>query len=65
MMPEQILAEATTFVTGRRLDDNVQILLRYGNGAHANSPIRSWQYFDKKATILARPSCLLPHPHRI
>jgi predicted dehydrogenase len=33
MMPEQILAEATTFVPGRRVDDNVQILLRYGNGA--------------------------------
>ena len=33
MMPEQILAEATIFVPGRRLDDNVQILLRYGNGA--------------------------------
>lgn len=32
-MPEQILAEATTFVPGRRVDDNVQILLRYGNGA--------------------------------
>jgi predicted dehydrogenase len=33
MMPEQILAEATTFVPGRRVDDNVQILMRYGNGA--------------------------------
>jgi predicted dehydrogenase len=33
MMPEQILAEATTFVPGRRLDDNVQILLRYSTGA--------------------------------
>ena len=33
MMPEQILAEATTFVPGRRVDDNIQILLRYGNGA--------------------------------
>ena len=33
MMPTQILAEATTFVPGRRVDDNVQILLRYGNGA--------------------------------
>jgi predicted dehydrogenase len=33
MVPEAILAEATTFVPGRRLDDNVQILLRYGNGA--------------------------------
>src|SRR3954452_15281939 len=32
MLPEQILAEATTFVPGRRVDDNVQILLRYGNG---------------------------------
>ena len=26
-------AEATTFVPGRRVDDNIQILLRYGNGA--------------------------------
>jgi len=33
MMPEQILAETTIFVPGRRVDDNVQILLRYGNGA--------------------------------
>jgi predicted dehydrogenase len=33
MKPEQILAELTTFVPGRRLDDNVQILLRYANGA--------------------------------
>jgi predicted dehydrogenase len=33
MMPEQILAEVTTFVPGRRVDDNVQILLRYPNGA--------------------------------
>jgi len=33
MMPDQILAELTTFVPGRRVDDNVQILLRYPNGA--------------------------------
>src|SRR5258708_5236465 len=33
MTPERILAEVTTFVPGRRLDDNVQILLRYANGA--------------------------------
>ena len=33
MKPSQILAELTTFVPGRRLDDNVQILLRYENGA--------------------------------
>ena len=33
MMPEQILAEATIFVPGRRVDDNVQILLRYRNRA--------------------------------
>ncbi len=33
LMPVQILAELTTFVPGRRLDDNVQILLRYANGA--------------------------------
>lgn len=33
MMPEHILAEMTTFVPGRRLDDNVQILLRYPGGA--------------------------------
>ncbi|POR55581.1 Gfo/Idh/MocA family protein [Bosea psychrotolerans] len=33
MAPEQILAELTSFVPGRRLDDNAQILLRYGNGA--------------------------------
>src|SRR5947199_4987645 len=33
LMPEKILAEVTTFVPGRPLDDNVQILLRYANGA--------------------------------
>ncbi|WP_409363366.1 Gfo/Idh/MocA family protein [Bradyrhizobium sp. AUGA SZCCT0274] len=33
MMPEQILAETTIFVPGRRVDDNVQILLRYKSGA--------------------------------
>ena len=31
--PVQLLAELTTFVPGRRLDDNVQIMLRYANGA--------------------------------
>ncbi|TCR70083.1 Gfo/Idh/MocA family oxidoreductase [Bosea sp. BK604] len=30
---KELCAELTTFVPGRRLDDNVQILLRYGNGA--------------------------------
>lgn len=29
----ELCAELTTFVPGRRLDDNVQILLRYANGA--------------------------------
>ncbi|MFK8253990.1 Gfo/Idh/MocA family protein [Ancylobacter terrae] len=29
----ELCAELTTFVEGRRLDDNVQILLRYANGA--------------------------------
>jgi predicted dehydrogenase len=29
----EICAELTTFVKGRRLDDNVQIMLRYANGA--------------------------------
>jgi len=29
----EIFAELTTFVPGRRLDDNVQIMLRYANGA--------------------------------
>ena len=33
MTPSQILAELTTFVPGRRLDDNVQTMLRYANGA--------------------------------
>jgi predicted dehydrogenase len=33
MMPEEILAELTTFVPGRRVDDNVQMLLRYAGGA--------------------------------
>lgn len=30
---KELCAELTTFVPGRRLDDNVQILLRYDNGA--------------------------------
>lgn len=30
---KELCAELTTFVPGRRLDDNVQILLRYENGA--------------------------------
>ena len=29
----ELLADLTTFVAGRRLDDNAQILLRYANGA--------------------------------
>jgi predicted dehydrogenase len=29
----ELLAELTTFVAGRRLDDNAQLLLRFGNGA--------------------------------
>jgi predicted dehydrogenase len=33
LAPSQVLAELTTFVPGRRLDDNVQILLRYAEGA--------------------------------
>jgi predicted dehydrogenase len=33
LMPEQVLAELSTFVPGRRLDDNAQILLRYPQGA--------------------------------
>ncbi|MGL5138660.1 MAG: Gfo/Idh/MocA family protein [Beijerinckiaceae bacterium] len=30
---KELCAELTTFVEGRRLDDNVQIMLRYANGA--------------------------------
>ncbi|WP_406857548.1 Gfo/Idh/MocA family oxidoreductase [Alsobacter sp. KACC 23698] len=33
LAPAQVLAEVTTFVPGRRLDDNVQVLLRYAEGA--------------------------------
>jgi predicted dehydrogenase len=29
----EVLADLTTFVKGRKLDDNTQVLLRYGNGA--------------------------------
>src|SRR5260370_42157093 len=32
-MSEQTLADVTPFVPGRRVDDNVQISLRYPNGA--------------------------------
>ncbi len=33
MEPDSLLAQLTTFVAGRRVDDDVQVLLRYGNGA--------------------------------
>ena len=33
MPPQSLLADLSTFVPGRRLDDNAQILLRYENGA--------------------------------
>jgi len=33
MMPVRLLAQLTTFAEGRRLDDDVQVLLRYANGA--------------------------------
>jgi len=32
-VPEAVLADLTTFVTGRRVDDNAHVLLRLGNGA--------------------------------
>ncbi|HTJ89695.1 MAG TPA: Gfo/Idh/MocA family oxidoreductase [Acidocella sp.] len=31
--PEEVLAQLTTFVPGRQLDDDVQVLLRYAGGA--------------------------------
>jgi predicted dehydrogenase len=33
MAPQSLLADLSTFVPGRRVDDNVQMLLRYANGA--------------------------------
>lgn len=33
MSPTQLCAELSTFVPGRALDDNVQVMLRYANGA--------------------------------
>lgn len=33
LVPERISAELTTFVSGRRVDDHVQVQLRYANGA--------------------------------
>ena len=33
MLPEQIIAELHTFVPGRQVDDHIQAMLRYGNGA--------------------------------
>ena len=32
-MPDAIAADLTTFVPGRRLDDNAHVLMRYGSGA--------------------------------
>lgn len=36
LTPEQICAELTTFVPGRRLDDNVQAIIRFNGGARAS-----------------------------
>ncbi len=36
LQPTELCAELSTFVTGRRLDDNAQIMLRYGNGARGS-----------------------------
>jgi predicted dehydrogenase len=33
MRPQSLLADLSTFVPGRRVDDNAQVLLRYQNGA--------------------------------
>ncbi|AXS42492.1 Gfo/Idh/MocA family oxidoreductase [Breoghania sp. L-A4] len=33
LMPESLLAELSTFVEGRLLDDNIEVLLRYSTGA--------------------------------
>lgn len=33
MVPEEVCAELTHFVPGRKLDDNASVLLRYGGGA--------------------------------
>lgn len=33
LVPQQLSAELTTFVPGRRVDDHVQVQLRYANGA--------------------------------
>ncbi|WP_363497151.1 Gfo/Idh/MocA family protein [Burkholderia sp. LMU1-1-1.1] len=33
MLPDEILAELHAFTPGRRLDDHVQVMLRYANGA--------------------------------
>jgi predicted dehydrogenase len=33
LMPSELAAELTTFVPGRRLDDNVQVMMRYESGA--------------------------------
>jgi predicted dehydrogenase len=33
LAPDALCAELSTFVAGRRLDDNVQVMLRYANGA--------------------------------
>lgn len=33
MLPTHVAADLTSFVPGRRLDDNAHILMRYGNGA--------------------------------
>jgi predicted dehydrogenase len=35
LKPTELLAELSTFVAGRRLDDNAQVMLRYASGARA------------------------------
>src|SRR6267378_6588555 len=34
--PQSLLADLSTFVAGRRVDDNAQVLLRYANGARGS-----------------------------
>lgn len=34
MVPNEVAADLTTFVPGRRLDDNAHVMMRYAGGAH-------------------------------
>ena len=62
--PQELLAELTTFVPGRALDDHVQVMLRYANGARgmlwASQMATGCEKRCACASTAARPARLRP-----